>query len=66
MIKPLLAVPIIIEVFKSPGGLKEIAIKIAYGLLYFLSYRAIVWTTGDWEGGWEGRSVAGYPPSTEQ
>ena len=53
ILKALIAVPIIVEVFNSPGGLKERIIKVAYGLLFWLSYEGLAWASGGWDGGWD-------------
>ncbi|MCI0357580.1 MAG: hypothetical protein L0211_03730 [Planctomycetaceae bacterium] len=59
MIKALIAVLIVVEVFRSPGGLREMIIKVAYGLLFWLSYQGLVWATGGWDGGWKAGLVGG-------
>ncbi len=59
MIKALIAVPIVVEVFRSPGGVTEMIIKATYGLLFWLSHQGLVWATGGWDGGWKPGLVGG-------
>ena len=59
MIKALIAVPIVVEVFRSPGGVREMIVKAAYGLLFWLSHQGLVWATGGWDGGWKPGFVGG-------
>ena len=59
ILKALIAVPIIVEVFNSPGGLREMTIKVIYGLFFWLTYYGLARTTGGWDGGWDSALVGG-------
>jgi hypothetical protein len=57
VIAALVAVVIIEEAFRSPGGLKEKIIKIALGGVFWLSYWGLVRATGGWQGGADGALI---------